>query len=188
MKTAFQTKSKRYLINQALVHNQDCFVNLGHHHYLEFFVFYMWQFLWGIKMSKLYHVVPNHWREAKNITANYVTIYIYALILHPKMYFKYIKLKQWQKTAKLSVIESMWKKFFRSQINLTKHFVTTWAVLLFRKRMRIFWKEDNGETLFGCFRLGVAQSRISSFYISAYSLCYHEEKTNKVFGLCAWLR
>lgn len=44
----------------------------------------------------------------------------------------------------------------RSQINLTEHFVTTWAAVLFYKRMRIFSKEDNGEILVGCFRLGVA--------------------------------
>lgn len=117
-----------------MLHNEGCFLSLRHHHNLDYS---------SLKMStNLYQVVPP--KGSLIITA------IHVHVTSKK------KTKTSIKTTKLIVIASKQKYLLRSQINLTKHFVASWAVVLFYKRLRIFFKEDNGGILFGCFRIGVA--------------------------------
>lgn len=100
VKFAFQTKLQRYLINQTLVHNQGCFVNLRLHHYLEFFAFYI-----------VYETVSFEFQDVKfvsNCTKSpkgsliFTASYVSRNLRQRKKTTEAIK-----KTTKLSVIASM---------------------------------------------------------------------------------
>lgn len=140
-----------------MLHNEGYFLSFRHHHNLDYS---------SLKMSNFYQSCTT---EGKlNIHSNSCTCN-----------FKE-KTKTSIKTTKLIVIAS--KQISNSFSNLTKHFVASWAVVLFYKRLRIFFKEDNGGILFGCFRIGVAQSRITSFYIPPILCVISRKKLIKCLG------